>query len=142
MSSNTPGSFWARVDKSGDCWLWTGAVGGRGYGQLQYRGRQWLAHRLAYTLAVGLIAKGLSVCVRPDHLWLGTYHENMADAFGKGRVRRGEEHGGARLWPAAVVLIRLLVAAGVPGVVVAHRFNVNANTVYSITSGRTWSWLA
>ena len=38
--------FWAKVDKSGDCWLWTGAVDkGTGYGRFWNGERTVLPHR-------------------------------------------------------------------------------------------------
>jgi hypothetical protein len=91
--------FWAKVDKSGDCWLWTGATGGKdGYGKIQ-RGRRGMgylwAHRVAFDLEYGAIPLGLQVlhrcdnplCVRPEHLFLGTRSDNMRDAANKGRLR-------------------------------------------------------
>lgn len=58
--------FWEKVDKSGDCWLWTSALS-KGYGQFAIDGVQRRAHRLAYTWLVGPIPEGLSL----DHLCHG-----------------------------------------------------------------------
>lgn len=86
--------FWTKVQKSGGCWLWTGTVTRWGYGQILGPHRVPLtASRVAWELMHGPIPKGLQVhhhcdvplCVRPDHLWLGTQAENLADARRKGR---------------------------------------------------------
>lgn len=83
MRPNTAEDFWARVDRSGDCWLWTGALV-KGYGRTAWQGEQRPAHRLAYELAIGPIPDGLVVdhlcrvpaCVNPSHLEPVTQREN------------------------------------------------------------------
>jgi hypothetical protein len=77
------GRFWARVDKSGDCWVWTGGRRGR-YGAFWVEGQQMGAHRFAYELLVGPIPDGLTLdhlccnppCVNPGHLEPVTFREN------------------------------------------------------------------
>jgi hypothetical protein len=146
-NTNSPASFWVRVNVIGECWEWTGSIDhGTGYGRLTYQGRQVTAHRLAYELAVGPIAPGLAVChacdnrrcCRPNHLWLGTPAENLQDAVDKGRIRAGERHGMARLTAAAVADIRRGLAAGERGADLARQHRVHPNTVYRIGKGRTW----
>ena len=91
--------FWGKVEKEGPilvpqlgpCWLWTGARGSGGYGQLRLsRPRRLVyAHRMAYELELGPIPVDLEVvhecrnhaCVNPTHL-------RLADA--RARVLRGE----------------------------------------------------
>lgn len=68
--------FWARVDQTGECWLWTGYTMASGYGQVRRQGVLILAHRYAYEQVVGSIPAGVEVahrcanraCVRPEHL--------------------------------------------------------------------------
>lgn len=40
--------FLSKIDFSGDCWLWCGAVDPNGYGAFRYGGRKVGAHRVAY----------------------------------------------------------------------------------------------
>jgi hypothetical protein len=88
--------FWSKVDKSGDCWLWTGSRHRFGYGMMQIGRRPWTAHRISYAIAHGPIPDGAMVlhscdnpqCVRLDHLRIGTARDNAADAVARGRKRK------------------------------------------------------
>ena len=108
----------AKVDTSGDCWLWTGTVAWSGYGLFWLDGKMQSAHRVAWTLENGDVPSGVHVChtcdvrhcVRPEHLWLGTHSDNMRDAVAKGRARhpdnRGIKCGTSELTEAEVRAIR------------------------------------
>jgi hypothetical protein len=83
--------FWAKVDKTPTCWLWTAALDRDGYGQFRIKdGQRWVtvgAHRIAYDIEVGLPPKdsGLEpdhtcrvpACVNPAHLDPVTHQTNV-----------------------------------------------------------------
>lgn len=83
--ANTEADLWARVDKTGDCWVWTGALNDSGYGLMRWGGPKVLVHRLAYELTYGVIPSGLDIdhlcrvrhCVNPEHLEPVTRRENI-----------------------------------------------------------------
>jgi len=67
--------FWSRIDKSGDCWLWTGPVGREGYARFHPRRNLNLSvHRTAYALVKGPVPRGyniLHVCHERDETCAG-----------------------------------------------------------------------
>jgi hypothetical protein len=102
--------FWPKVSRTGSCWLWTanrtrGRDGSKRYGLIGAgrRGEGTLyAHRVSWEIHNGPVPEGLKVlhtcdnpqCVRPDHLFLGTQADNIADMLAKGRRSRSGPHPG------------------------------------------------
>lgn len=98
---NARDRFYSKVQKTETCWLWKGGVAGA-YGTFSLDGRAQGAHRAAWQIEHGPIPDGLVVrhicdvklCVRIDHLTLGTSKDNAADATARGRrnLRRKPGH--------------------------------------------------
>lgn len=88
-----PARFWDKIETSdNECWMWTSAQWGRGYGCYWLDGRAQAAHRVAYVALVGLIPEGLHIdhlcrtplCVNPDHMEPVTNEENIMRGEGVG----------------------------------------------------------
>jgi len=86
------------VDDAGH-WLWQGWKDRNGYGQFWFKGRRLFAHRASWEAwsmdglpkwAFVLHRCDIPACIRPDHLFLGTQADNIADAKAKGRLATGE----------------------------------------------------
>lgn len=137
----------ARLDRSGGCWLWTGyRKNQHGHGAMSIHNHPYYVHRLAFQLFIGPIPDGMAVChrcdvpwcVRPEHLFLGTQLDNIADMHAKSRqatppIARGISNHNAMLTDAQVADIRTLRAEGVPQREVARRFSCSQSTVWRIT---------
>lgn len=98
-------NFWDNVDKNGPiplsrpdlgpCWLWKKSKNKRGYGKASKKGGGWmLAHRAAYQLLIGPLAKGevpdhlcrVNDCVNPYHLDIVTNVENILRGFSQNAI--------------------------------------------------------
>jgi len=85
MSRTPEKRFWAKVEKTETCWLWTAGRDRYGYGQFWFAGRHVGAHGFAYQLLVGPVPDGLQIdhccrvrhCVNPAHLEPVTCRENL-----------------------------------------------------------------
>lgn len=144
--------FWSRVDKSGECWMWTGKVGQpHGYGRVWADGKERRAHRVSYEITYGQIPDGMCVChkcdtplcVRPEHLFLGNAEDNVRDCVQKGRARHGillgEENGSSVLTAEQVANIRAEYATGnYTFTAIAKTYGVQRTAIARIVKGITW----
>jgi hypothetical protein len=156
--------LWSKIRKTDTCWEWTGSIDGGGYGHLYSGvggkgGTLLKAHRVVWELTYGSIPDGLWVlhkcdnraCVRPDHLFLGTHADNMADMKAKGRGVtgdrngththpercRGEAKGSSRLTADQVREIRVIGSA-ISLKKLASRYGVGQTAIWDILHGVTW----
>lgn len=174
MTESVAERLWPSVNRTAGCWEWTGPAFRGGYGRVYFRGRTLYAHRVSWELANGRIPDGLWVlhhcdnppCVRPDHLFLGTHADNMADMVAKGRhsslmhpeavVRgdrhpsrtkpwtrpRGERHAMARLNTEQVMEIRRrYVAGGWTQEQLGFAFGITESNISRIVRDKNWRHL-
>lgn len=148
--------FWARVQKTDSCWLWTKTIDKKGYGEVHHTKRTF-AHRVSWMLHFGEIPKGLFVChhcdvrncVRPDHLFIGTNYMNVQDRERKGRgryvvpIRQGEAHCCAKLTNEIVLQIRADGRFKTKEFrrEMAAKFGVSSGHILNVMHGRTWRHL-
>ena len=148
--------FWSRVDKNGptpphapglgQCWVWTGATNGVGYGKLGRNHRTLAAHRYAWRLQSGREPVGHVLhrcdnppCVRKKHLFEGDDAANQTDMVAKGRRRnrRGTTHPRAKVTEEQVAEIRKRYRPGL-GRSLAREYGLTQNSMWKLIHGETW----
>lgn len=138
--------FWAKVQKGPQCWLWTAGRHIRGdrnnaYGQCYYKGRPRRAHIVSWALEHGEIPTlcvlhrcDTPLCVRPDHLFLGTIADNNRDAAHKGHLSVARPNR-QKVTAQDIDVMRARVAAGETYQAVAADFGIARTTASEIIRG-------
>jgi len=103
--------FWSKViqgESPDSCWDWSAAKDRHGYGVfcVNPTRRTERAHRYSWEITNGKIPESMNIlhkcdnpsCANPEHLFLGTQADNMADMRAKGRGAKGDNTT-ARLYP-------------------------------------------
>ena len=161
------------------CWLWNTRPAKNRYASFYINNQRIPAHRASWTLFRGGIPRSLHVlhkcdvplCVNPDHLFLGTHIDNMADMKAKGRARspsgddhwarrspeklvrgpdhpwhgvqrRGESNPRAKLTNEQVADIKARIERGDGDVAIAKDFDVRPGAIWFIRTGKHWSFAA
>ena len=130
------------------CMEWPISRQPSGYGQMTIDAVPATSHRLAWRVFKGEIPVGMSVlhrcdnppCCNPEHLWLGTDADNIADMHRKGRYStanraHGARHGMTSLTEDQVMEIR---ASRGSEVMLAGKYGVCSSTIHNIRRGKTW----
>jgi hypothetical protein len=146
--------FWIKVNRTGDCWLWTACRLSNGYGQF----RQWGAHRIALFLGSGewhddLYALHRNICTskaccNPDHLYWGTPSQNNYDMVAAGSYytgprggrwqARGSQNGYSKLTEDQVRTIRHLHETGITQKQLSIDYGVSHSLINKICLRKFW----
>jgi len=150
----------AKLDKTTECWIWSGAKNKKGYGVIGVKGSCKLVHRVFYEIHLSKSLTGFMVlhkcdnppCCNPEHLYVGLHKDNMTDRNVRGRTACGD-FSGARTKPLSrprgesnhsklkatdVVAIRERANRGELQNSLASEFMVHSSTISDIVMGKKW----
>lgn len=136
------------VDDNG-CWNCTShAPNGDGYPGIKRNGKNMKIHRYMYEKYKGEISDGLHslhkcdnrMCINPEHLFLGTNADNVADKMAKGRCKpgKGEHHWKSKLTEKDVIKIKTELNH-LNRNEIAEMYGVQPSAISKIRAGRTWN---
>lgn len=135
--------------ENSDCWIWTAGKHRNGYGNFSYKRKTQFAHRISYQIFKGSIPNGLHVlhkcdvraCVNPNHLFLGTHADNMADMINKGHLKipdnSGIRNGSNKLTEIEVYEI-INLKGKLPLQQIAKQFYVSTSLISQIQNRKCW----
>ena len=145
--------FESKLKKTNNCWEWQACLSKKGYGQFgiceEGKWKIVAAHRVAYMIFVGPVPGGMHVlhkcdnpsCVNPNHLFVGTNDDNVADRVSKGRsaVMVGHKNPRAKLTENDVRNIRQMLKYKVKSrSQIAKDYNVSYSTISHIDRRILW----
>src|SRR4029077_16485874 len=134
--------FLSKIDKTEDCWPWNSTLFADGYGAFRHKGVTHRAVRMAWKIwnqseipekNVVMHTCDNPLCVRPDHLVLGSQGDNLRDMHFKGRHAKGEQL--SNLTESMVADIRN--ARGTQASI-AREFGICQQQVSNIRSRKSW----
>jgi len=152
--------------KCDGCWNWHGTLSPKNYGVFYLsKSKRIAAHRAAWEFYKGKIFGELQVlhkcdnrrCVNPNHLFLGTNSDNVADKVAKGRcaslsgsenpmyknyasAARGDRVSGSKLNDSAVISIRQEYKnGGTSQNILARKYKVSQSCIWGILNRKTWT---
>lgn len=154
----TADTFWARVNRGAEdeCWEWAGCVNSTGYGNVMWHGKPYTAHRVAAWLS-GMVETPQKPkhsrtpthvlhkcdnrkCCNPNHFFLGTFTDNMKDAYSKKRKvqPKGQAHSNAKLTNEQAAEIRRRYAGGEFQAPLANEYAVSQKVISMIVRGESY----
>lgn len=146
--------FFRSIIMSSGCWEWKLSKSKDGYSRMGWKWRlgnftKESAHVVSWVLYHNSnVPDGLEVChsrdnrecVNPEHLFIATHAENIADMARKGRHwnSRGEKNPYSKLTEYAVRIIR---HSAMDKNASAKEFGVSRCAINDVLSGRNWSYV-
>lgn len=139
--------FWVNVKKTNKCWEWQLGKDKNGYGIFTIKGHSYKAHRISYQIINGKIPEKMCIlhkcdnplCVRPDHLFLGTLADNSIDMVMKGRSLFGEKNRKSKLKDSDILKIRSIYNKNkITQTEIANIFNVTQSMIGFIVRKENW----
>lgn len=131
------------------CWVWVGSFDRKhnGYGQFSLGGKPRKAHRISYMIRNKIDLLDLHVChfcdnrfcVNPNHLFLGTNHDNVKDKVKKNRQLKGESCSFSKLTEQTVLELRRQYHEDyISANQLSLEANIHAGTMGEILRGDIW----
>jgi hypothetical protein len=130
------------------CWEWQGWLNTFGYGGFMYLRKAWRAHRFSWFITYGLLPQGLLClhkcdnrkCVRPSHLFLGTYKDNEQDKISKGRkvCNKGDDCNLSKLTAQKVIQLREDFKNGTDRQALSKKYKIGRDNISAILRRKTW----
>lgn len=133
------------------CWEWNTGKIGKNYGSFYYDYKKRYAHRFSYIIhnnfkiinSIDLICHKCdnTLCVNPNHLFLGTSKDNSQDMVNKGRSSFGEKCGTSILTENQVrqILIDIWNNKYQNVYQISRKYNINSGTIRDILDMKTWT---
>jgi hypothetical protein len=102
--------------------------------------------RFIYEECFGDIPKGMEVChkcdnpkcINPEHLYLGTYSQNLWDRVRTGRFPNGENNGHAKFTWKDIPIIKERYRNGELQKNIAKDYKVHQSSISNIIKGKKW----
>lgn len=137
------------VPNDSGCIEWQGATGKKGHGRINYGGRLYSPHCVIWVAHHGQIPSGQLVChkcdnprcVNIEHLFLGSFSDNVRDMIAKGRnsQKRGAQHKLATHTDADAIRVRELWLQGWSQREIVAISGCARAFIMKVLSGEIWS---